>query len=44
VKDVDIERLQLQIHAGKGNKDRLTMVPRSLEKRLREHRVIPSLS
>ena len=38
VKDVDLERLQLAIRAGKGNKDRLTMVPRSLGKRLREHR------
>jgi integron integrase len=38
VKDVDVERLQLAVRAGKGNKDRLTMVPRSLETRLREHR------
>ena len=38
VKDVDIERLQLQVRAGKGNKDRLTMVPRSLAARLRDHR------
>ena len=38
VKDVDLERLQLSVRAGKGNKDRLTMVPRSLEGRLREHR------
>ena len=38
VKDVDLERLQLAVHAGKGNKDRLTMIPRSLETRLREHR------
>lgn len=38
VKDVDLERLQLMVRAGKGNKDRLTMVPRSLEARLREHR------
>ena len=38
VKDVDVERLQLQIHAGKGNKDRVTVVPRSLAGRLREHR------
>lgn len=38
VKDVDVERLQLAVRAGKGNKDRLTMVPRSLEARLREHR------
>jgi integron integrase len=38
VKDVDLERLQLAVRAGKGNKDRLTMIPRSLEARLREHR------
>lgn len=38
VKDVDLERLQLSVRAGKGNKDRLTMVPKSLEGRLREHR------
>lgn len=38
VKDVDLERLQLAVRAGKGNKDRLTMVPKSLEGRLREHR------
>ena len=38
VKDVDVERLQLSVRAGKGNKDRLTMVPKSLEGRLREHR------
>ena len=38
VKDVDIERLQLAVRAGKGNKDRLTMVPRSLAGPLREHR------
>jgi len=38
IKDVDVERLQLAVRAGKGNKDRLTMVPRSLEARLREHR------
>ncbi len=38
VKDVDLERLQLAVRAGKGNKDRLTMVPKSLAGRLREHR------
>lgn len=38
VKDVDLERLQLQVHAGKGNKDRLTMIPRSLAEPLRAHR------
>ena len=38
VKDVDIERLQLAVRAGKGNKDRLTMVPRSLAGPLKAHR------
>ena len=38
VKDVDLERLQLSVRAGKGNKDRLTMIPRSLAGRLAEHR------
>lgn len=38
VKDVDMERLQLAVRAGKGNKDRLTMVPRALAVPLREHR------
>jgi len=38
VKDVDLERLQLAVRAGKGNKDRLTMIPRSLAAQLREHR------
>ena len=38
VKNVDLERLQLSVRAGKGNKDRLTMIPRSLAGRLAEHR------
>lgn len=38
IKDVDLERLQLAVRAGKGNKDRLTMIPRSLETSMREHR------
>lgn len=38
VKDVDLERLQLAVRAGKGNKDRLTMIPRSLAAQLKEHR------
>lgn len=38
VKDVDLARLQLSVRAGKGNKDRMTMVPRSLEGRLKAHR------
>ena len=38
VKDLDLERLQLAVRAGKGNKDRLTMIPRSLAARLRAQR------
>jgi integron integrase len=38
VKDVDVARLQLAVRAGKGNKDRLTMVPRSLQASLLQHR------
>jgi integron integrase len=38
IKDMDLERLQLAVRAGKGNKDRLTMIPRSLAARLRTHR------
>ena len=38
VKDVDIDRLQLAILFGKGNKSRLTMIPQKLETSLREHR------
>ena len=32
VKDVDLERLQSAVRVGKGNKDRLTMIPRLLER------------
>ena len=38
VKDVDCERLQIVIRAGKGDKDRITMVPESLIERLQAHR------
>ena len=38
IKDMDLERLQLSVRAGKGNKDRLTMIPRSLAGPLRAHR------
>ena len=38
VKDVDIERLQLAIQFGKGNKSRLTMIPAKLAPALRAHR------
>ncbi len=38
VKDVDLERGQLVVRAGKGDKDRVTVLPDSLMGRLREHR------
>jgi len=38
VKDVDIERLQLAIQFGKGNKSRLTMIPAKLAPALEAHR------
>jgi integron integrase len=38
VKDVDLERLQLSVQFGKGNKSRLTMISPKLEPALREHR------
>jgi len=38
IKDVDIERGQLIVRAGKGDKDRVTMLPVSLNERLRAHR------
>ena len=38
VKDVDCERRQILIRAGKGDKDRITMVPESLVERLMAHR------
>jgi len=37
-KDVDLERRQIIIRAGKGDKDRVTVVPDSLAQRLAEHR------
>ncbi len=37
VKDVDLSRGQLVVRAGKGNKDRVTVLPESLSGRLREH-------
>ena len=36
VKDVDVERGQLTIRMGKGNKDRVTIIPESLKPSLRE--------
>jgi integron integrase len=38
VKDVDLARLQVVVRAGKGDKDRVTMLAESLAERLRAHR------
>jgi len=38
IKDVDLERLQLSVQFGKGDKSRLTMISTKLEPALREHR------
>jgi integron integrase len=38
VKDIDLERGQLVVRSGKGDKDRVTVLPKSLEKRLGAHR------
>jgi len=38
VKDVDCERHQIVVRVGKGDKDRITMLPESLMERLRSHR------
>jgi integron integrase len=38
IKDVDVERRQLIIRAGKGGKDRVTLVPDALVERLLAHR------
>lgn len=37
VKDVDFARLQIIVRGGKGDKDRVTMLPVSVAERLREH-------
>ncbi|MBK8255056.1 MAG: integron integrase [Polyangiaceae bacterium] len=37
VKDLDLEKRELHIHSGKGNKDRKTMIPARLVERLRHH-------
>ncbi|GAB5562251.1 MAG: class 1 integron integrase IntI1 [Synoicihabitans sp.] len=37
VKDVDLERGQLEVHAGKGDKDRMTVFPDSLRERMELH-------
>ena len=38
IKDLDLDRRQLIVRAGKGGKDRLTLLPESLVERLRNHR------
>jgi len=38
VKDVDLERRQIIIRSGKGDQDRVTVLPDSLAQRLAEHR------
>jgi len=38
VKDVDLDRLQLQVHFGKGDKSRMTMIPAKLAPGLSAHR------
>jgi integron integrase len=37
VKDIDFERVSLMVRAGKGDKDRMTVLPESLKTHLREH-------
>jgi integron integrase len=37
VKDVDLERGQITIRGGKGNKDRVTTLPRALEQSMTDH-------
>ena len=38
VKDVDLERGQLLVRGGKGDEDRVTVLPQSLQEKLRAHR------
>lgn len=38
IKDVDTERRQLMVRAGKGNKDRVTVVPTQLVESIEEHK------
>ncbi len=40
VKDIDFERNEINVMAGKGNKDRKTMLPQKLKQALRDHLVI----
>jgi integron integrase len=37
IKDVDLGRAQIVVRGGKGDKDRVTVLPRVLEARIREH-------
>lgn len=37
VKDIDFERFRINLMHGKGGKDRITLLPKSLEERLRNH-------
>jgi len=37
VKDVDFAQMQILVRDGKGDKDRVTMLPQSLVEPLREH-------
>lgn len=37
VKDLDLERREIVVRAGKGDKDRITMIPESLVDELRDH-------
>ncbi len=39
VKDLDLDRLEIQVRAGKGNKDRVTTLPQRLVEPLRQHLV-----
>ena len=38
IKDLDLDRCQVVVRGGKGDKDRVTVLPESLEERLRAHR------
>ena len=38
IQDVDLERLRVTVRAGKGDKDRMTVLPEKLVERLRAHR------
>ena len=38
IKDLDLNRLQLIVRSGKGDKDRVTLLPETLVEQLRAHR------